>query len=98
MRLIKVLAGIAVLAISFFFSLWVMDRISPGAGALGTGPKPTRAPLAPPPPAPLFVLRRGAQGPDRAGRGRGGHRPEAHACATAAAAARHARLHRDGAG
>jgi hypothetical protein len=51
MRLIKVLAGIAVLAISFFGSLWVMDRISPRAGALGTGPKPALAQLPPLPPA-----------------------------------------------
>ncbi len=51
MRLIKVLGGIAVLAISFFGSLWVMDRISPRAGALGTGPKPALAQLPPLPPA-----------------------------------------------
>ena len=49
MRLIKVLGGIAVLAISFFGSLWVMDWLSP-RGA-GSAPDPALVQLPPLPPA-----------------------------------------------
>jgi hypothetical protein len=49
MRLIKVLGGIAVLVVSFFGSLWIMDRVSPRPGAGGT--KPALAQLPPLPPA-----------------------------------------------
>ena len=50
MRLIRVLGGIAVLAVSFFASLWIMDRVSPRPGA-GGGTKPALAQLPPLPPA-----------------------------------------------
>lgn len=50
MRLIKILGGIAVLAISFFGSLWLMDWMSPRAGTSG-GKKPALAQLPPLPPA-----------------------------------------------
>jgi hypothetical protein len=50
MRLIKVLGGIAILAISFFGSLRVMDWLSP-RGSAATGPKPELAQLPPLPPA-----------------------------------------------
>src|SRR5215207_8234167 len=51
MRLIKVLGGIAVLVVSFFGSLWIMDRVSPHPGAPGSGTKPALAQLPPLPPA-----------------------------------------------
>ena len=49
MRLIKVLGGIAVLVVSFFGSLWVMDRLWPRGGAT-PGPKPALVQLPPLPP------------------------------------------------
>src|SRR5882724_831028 len=51
MRLIKVLGGIAVLAVSFFASLWIMDWMSPRAGQPGGGTKPALTQLPPLPPA-----------------------------------------------
>lgn len=51
MRLVKLFAGIAVLVVSFFVSLWVMDRVSPRGGVPGSGPKPALAQLPPLPPA-----------------------------------------------
>ncbi len=51
MRLIKVLGGVAVLVISFFGSLWIMDWIWPRGGVPGAGPKPALAQLPPLPPA-----------------------------------------------
>jgi hypothetical protein len=50
MRLIKILGGIAVLVVSFFASLWIMDWVSPRPGA-GGGAKPALAQLPPLPPA-----------------------------------------------
>lgn len=49
MRLIKILGGIAVLAVSFFASLWVMEWISPSSSSRGS--KPAIAQLPPLPPA-----------------------------------------------
>src|SRR5262245_62147126 len=51
MRLIKMLGGIVVLAVSFFGSLWVMDRVSPSAAAPDGGTKPVLVQLPPLPPA-----------------------------------------------
>ena len=51
MRLVRVLGGIAVLVISFFGSLWVMDWLWPRGGVAGAGPKPVLAQLPPLPPA-----------------------------------------------
>jgi hypothetical protein len=51
MRLIKVVGGIAVLAISFFGSLWLMDWLWPRGGVPGSGPKPALTQLPPLPPA-----------------------------------------------
>ena len=51
MRLIKIFGGIAVLAASFFASLWVMDWVSPRGGAPGGGAKPALTQLPPLPPA-----------------------------------------------
>lgn len=48
--LLKLVGGIAVLAVSFFASLFVMDWVSPRAGAPGTA-KPALAQLPPMPPA-----------------------------------------------
>jgi hypothetical protein len=51
MRLVKVVGGIAVLAISFFGSLWAMDWLWPRGGVPGSGPKPALTQLPPLPPA-----------------------------------------------
>jgi hypothetical protein len=50
MRLVKIFAGIAVLVVSFFTSLWIMDWISPrgGAGAPAGGPALAQLPPLPP--------------------------------------------------
>jgi hypothetical protein len=49
MRLIKILGGIAILAVSFFASLWVMDWMSPSGSSRGA--KPALVELPPLPPA-----------------------------------------------
>ncbi|MDQ8727793.1 DUF4403 family protein [Bradyrhizobium sp. LHD-71] len=51
MRLRIILLATASLVISFFGSLWIMDRISPREGAAGDVPKPPLAQLPPLPPA-----------------------------------------------
>lgn len=51
MRLRTIVLAIASLIISFFASLWLMDRLSPRDTAAGGGPKPALAQLPPLPPA-----------------------------------------------
>jgi hypothetical protein len=51
MRLVKMVGGIAVLVISFFGSLWVMDWLWPRGAVPGATPKPALVQLPPLPPA-----------------------------------------------
>lgn len=48
---LRILSGVAVLAVSFFASLWVMDRVSPRGNAQADVAKPALAQLPPLPPA-----------------------------------------------